>query len=115
MMRSSIPRVRQTVAALRAALLAPPADHSPERLASQVPALQDAALELERLRHDPAAPAVRAELEALARELHGVARLIAQGLELTRGMARLLAPAAGYGQDGEPAPLNPPGTVLVRG
>ncbi len=105
------------MAALRAALLAPPDEMAAERLAAHTPALQNAALDLERLRNDPVLRTglAREELEALARELRAAARLTAQGLELARGMARLLAPAAGYGQDGEPAPLKLRGTLLVRG
>lgn len=114
-MRSNIPRVRETVAAVRAALLAPPDQGAAERLASQGPELQEAALELERLRNHPPGAEARPELEALARELRTIERLIAQGLDLTRDMARLLAPSTGYREDGEPAPLHPSGSLLIRG
>jgi hypothetical protein len=81
-----------------------------------MPALHHAALTLERLRTETADGGTQPELQALAGELGASARLIAQGLAVAQGMARLLAPAAGgYRQDGEPAPLTPTGTLLVRG
>lgn len=118
-MRSNIHNVRQAVAALRVALLSP----SPEGIASQLPALQEAAVTLERLERerqarDAEAPhaGLRDELEALATELRAPAKLIAQGLAFVRGMSRLLAPpTADYQPDGEPVPLKPPSSLLVRG
>jgi hypothetical protein len=83
---------------------------------AQIPALQAAVLSLQRLRGESPEPGLRGELEALKRELRAPARLIAQGLKLTQGMARLLASStAGYQQDGQPAALKSGGTLLVRG
>jgi hypothetical protein len=121
-MRSKLHSVRETVAALRAALLAP----STEALYAQMPALQQAVATLGSLQAESSQTeslqvrspesAPRQELEAVARELSASGKLIAQGLALTQGMARLLAPVTGgYRQDGEPAPLQPAGTLLVRG
>lgn len=81
-----------------------------------MPALQTAVLNLERLRAASPEPELRGELEALQRDLRAPARLIAQGLALTQGMARLLgSTSAGYQQDGQPAALKAGGTLLVRG
>ena len=115
-MRSSLHNVRQTVAALRAALLV----SSIEAMDAQMPALQQAGATLQSLRpvllkEGPLESESRRELEALARELRASGALIAQGLAVTQGLARLLAPAAGYRQDGEPAPLKTGGTLEVRG
>jgi hypothetical protein len=121
-MRSRLLNVRQAVAALRAALLV----SSIEAMDAQMPALQQAAATLEALRSESPRPEslrnespefeLRREIEALARELRGSEKLIAQGLALTQGMAGLLAAAtAGYRHDGEPAALRPSGTLLVRG
>ena len=58
----------------------------------------------------------RADIESLAQELRVCERLILQGMEVARGMGRLLAPAtAAYDPDGEPAPLAAARTILVRG
>jgi hypothetical protein len=113
-MRSSIHNVRETVAALRVALLQP----SIEGIELQLPALQDAALTLERLKTDPlrSESEFRQQLEALARDLRGSRRLAARGLEMTQGIARLLTPVtAGYRPDGEPIPAKLAGTILIRG
>jgi hypothetical protein len=136
-MRSSLHNLRQTVAALRAALLV----SSIEAMDAQMPALQHAAATLESLQSealrrsegpqseaprpeelkpnlmnkDPLESESRRELEAVSKDLRASAALIAQGLAITQGMARLLAPAAGYRHDGEPAPLNTAGTLEIRG
>jgi hypothetical protein len=117
-MRSKLHSIRETVAALRATLLAP----SIEGIEAEMPALQRAAAMLESLRreapdkHPASSKRPNEELEALSRELRAVGKLIAQGVALTQGMARLLAPpTAGYCQDGEPATFRTPGTVLERG
>jgi hypothetical protein len=111
-MRNIIHNVREQTAALRAALLAP----SAEGLESQVPALQEAAVTLERLKTEAIEPESRRELEALARELRSAGRLIAQGLAFQRGWARLLASASSsYRPDGEPVSLQAAGSVSVRG
>lgn len=116
-MRSKLPSVRETVAALRTALLSP----SVEGITACVPALQEAALDLERLRAetlDKQSPdsGTRRELDALARELRGAGKLIAQGMAFTQGMARVLAPAtADYRPDGEPVVAKTASTLLIRG
>jgi hypothetical protein len=85
-----------------------------------MPALQRAAATLESLRpelpgNDQPKSESRRELQALARELRASGALIAHGLAVTQGTARLLAPAAGYRRDGEPAPLKTIGTLEVLG
>jgi hypothetical protein len=116
-MRSKLRNVRETVAGLRATLLAP----SGEAINAHMPALQQAAailesLQAESLQERSPESKSREELEAVARELRTTGKLIAQGLALTQGMARLLAPVTcGYRQDGEPAPFQTAGTLLVRG
>jgi hypothetical protein len=116
MMRSSLLRVRQTAAALRAALLNP----SAESLQAQMPALHLAVQTLEEL--SGGAPGTESkrelsgELAAMKRELCACTKLIAQGLMFTQGMVRLLSPASsGYQQDGEPVPPPAGATVVVRG
>lgn len=107
MMRSKVHSVRERVAALRAALLAP----TPEGLEAELPSLQ---LALEDL-----AAAERpdlAELRALARDLKNAQTLIDHGLGTQQGLARLLAASlGGYQPDGEPAPLTAAGTIAVEG
>jgi hypothetical protein len=114
-MRSNIHNVREAVAELRAALLAPPA----EGLESHVPALEGAIADLEELRAEPSfvlGLVPRREVESLARELAGVARLIQHGIIFNQGWARVLAAAASnYQPNGELAPLKPAGSVSVRG
>ncbi len=85
-----------------------------------MPALHLAAQTLELMRSetpDPASkPVLARELALVEGELRACTRLIAQGLALTQGVARLLAPASSsYRQDGEPVPLPADATVLVRG
>jgi hypothetical protein len=111
-MRSTVDSVGESVAALRAALRT----SSVEAIDAQIPVLQQAAVMLERL----AAPectesASRRELEAVEKELRAAKKMIVHGQALTQGMARLLVPAAEYQQDGEPAPVQPLRTLLVRG
>ena len=111
-MRSKLHKVRETVAQLRQALLA----HSPEAIDAQAPALEEAALALQELQQESPEPDARAEAEALAREIQGASKLIANGAAVARGMARLLASAAAcYGPDGEPAAVAPQSTIAVRG
>jgi hypothetical protein len=129
-MRSIIHNLREQTAALRAALLAPAGAQVGEGLESHLPALQDAALTLERLtstfggpeggrRGPPGAliePGTRRELKALAGELDTAGRLIAHGLAFQQGLTRLLASsAAGYRPDGEPVELSAAGSISVRG
>ncbi len=70
---------------------------------------------LERCKSGQPDGACRGELEALSSELRIAAKLLTQGLALTQGMARLLTPATGYRQDGEPAQFQAAGSVLIRG
>jgi hypothetical protein len=116
-MRSSIPnateRVRDSIRALRATLLAP----SPEALESHLPALEAALHELQcdpqGLQHDSRS---RRDLEALARELRVVGSLIEHGIAFQQGWAKLLAAATGgYRPDGEPRPLQTPGRISMQG
>lgn len=117
-MRSSIHKVREQTAALRATLLAP----SIEGLESHLAALQEAAITLRELQADQSAePAViegasRQELEALARDLSTAGRLIAHGLAFQQGLTRLMASAtSGYRPDGEPVTLHAAANIWVHG
>jgi hypothetical protein len=118
-MRSKLHNIRKQAMALRQALVTP----SIEGLDSQLPALQEAAQDLESLSstligttETAIEPGLRRELEALAQDLAGAGRLIAQGLAFQLGLARLLAAAtSGYRPDGEPAALNAAGSISVRG
>jgi hypothetical protein len=111
-MRIVLHNLREQAASLRAALLEP----SVEGLESHLPALQEAAVTLERLKTESIQPESRRELEALARDLRSAGRLIAQGLAFQRGWARLLASASsGYRPDGEPVSLQAAGSISVRG
>jgi hypothetical protein len=100
--------VRESVAALRVALLAP----TPELLESQIPALEQAIQLLRRC--EPQGP--NPELRALAAELRTVAALIEHGITSQHGWARLLAASlSGYQPDGEPSPLTAPGSISITG
>ncbi len=120
-MRSNLHSIRQAAAALRSTLLSPPGAKSTdanwaEAIAAHVPALQDGAVILDRLRDQELDAQERRELYALSAQLRGLGKLVARGLGLTHGMVRLLAPASGsYRPDGEPVPPNSPGTIWVRG
>lgn len=115
-MRSNVLKVRDTVAALRAALLLPPGEGAPETLDTQMPSLHLAALSLEQLPRDTPDPETRRELTNLSRDLRACLRLIAQGLDVSQGMLRLLTPpSASYQSDGEPVPPPSGGTLLIRG
>jgi hypothetical protein len=107
-MRSSLHSVRHSVAALRAALLAP----TPEALEAQVPELERAAQELSEVspENDPAG------LRALAAEVRAVQKLIGHGFEVQQTLVRLLAASlSGYRPDGEPSPLDAPGSISIAG
>ena len=115
-MRTIILKVREQTGALRGALLAA----SAEGLASHLPALQEAAAALTRLQTESPDALLeqgsRRELEALAGELRSAGRLIARGLAFQRGWARLLSSASSsYRSDGEPALLQAPGSIWMRG
>ena len=106
-MHSKVHSVRERVAALRAALLAP----TPEGLEAELPSLRLALKDLAAAEHpDPR------ELGALARDLHNAQVLIEHGLGTQQGLARLLAASlGGYQPDGEPVPLAAAGTIAVEG
>ena len=117
-MRTVLHNLREQAAALHAALLAP----SAEGFESHLPALQEAAVTLQRLFASGTTPdasiepGTRRELEGLARELRSAGRLIAHGLAFQRGLARLLASASStYRPDGEPVALPAAGSISVRG
>lgn len=120
-MRSSILSVRQAVAGLRAALLLPSLEARGREIDARIPDLQQATLTLQRLQAEErlqaeAAPLeTRGELNALIGELRIVTRLIGHGLAVTHGLARLLAPPATYGPNGEVAPLQSPAAVSLKG
>jgi hypothetical protein len=112
-MRSNSPsateRVRETIGALRVTLLAP----SPEALESHLPALEKALYYLQGVQPDED---IRQDLKALAAELRAAGRLIEHGIAFQQGWARVLAAATnGYRPDGEPRPLQPPGSISVQG
>jgi len=97
---------------LRLALLAP----SIEGLDAQLPALQDAVSTLQRFGAESPGAGFRPELEALARDLRAIDRLIERGLAFQQGLARLLASSAsGYQPDGEPVSLKTAGSLSVQG
>ena len=108
-MRSSLLEVRESVAALRAALLS----FSPESIDSHLPALQCAGVILENLRTGSFS---RTELVALSRELNGVAKLTSNGLVVCRGLLQTLRPGnASYHADGELSEAPAASTILMRG
>ena len=108
-MRSKVHSVREIVAELRAALLAP----TPENLESQLPALERAAAALRESGPEPASPG---EIRNLAFELLNTQRLTAHGLETQQALARLLAASlGGYRSDGEPSPVAATGGISVQG
>jgi hypothetical protein len=112
MMHGSIPDavdgVRESISALRATLLAP----SPEALESHLSALEAALHNLQGLQPDTY---TRRDMEALAAELRAVGSLIEHGMAIQEGWSRILAAATGgYQPDGEPRPLQPPGSISVQ-
>jgi hypothetical protein len=118
MMRLSIRAVRNHVAALRLALLAP----SSEELQRFLPVLADAAgclsvIQRELgLRPNQGDPELGRELKALKQDLRAVGKLIEHGAAFWQAWAkRFGAATGGYTPSGEPRPVAAAGTISVRG
>jgi hypothetical protein len=117
-MQSNIRDARRHIEALRAALLLP----SPDPIEQCLPALEEAVRNLisveQELRdaQSPGRPELRAELKSLETEMRIVKGLIANGAAFYQGWAKMLgAAAAGYTSAGQPAALQPPGSISLRG
>ena len=117
-MRSTTKAVRDRVAALRLALLAPSADE----LQHFVPVLAEAAGYLNSIQQGLSSskanpdPELNRELRALKRELRAVRKLIEHGAMFWNVWGKLFAAATGgYTSAGEPRPVAATATVSVEG
>ena len=115
-MLDHVQRVRKHVDALRVALQSP----SQEEILACLPKLEDAVACLQSLEKELAAPAAEPEvglqLLALSNELDIAQRLVIHGSAFCESWGRMLGVATGgYGATGEAAPLEPPGSVSVKG
>jgi len=116
-MRLSIRTVKNHVAELRLALLAP----SPEELQRFLPVLGDAAAYLGMVERElglrPNQDAeLRSELHGLKQDLRAVSKLIEHGAAFWEAWAkRFGAATGGYTPSGEPRPVAAAGTISVRG
>jgi hypothetical protein len=116
-MRWTIKTVRDQVAALRLALLAP----SAEGLQRFLPTLAEAAGCLNRIQEELLTrinqdPGFELELKALKRELRAVTKLIEHGAAFWDAWGKLFGAATGgYTPAGEPRPVAAAGTISVQG
>jgi hypothetical protein len=118
-MLSKLRNARAQVATLRMALIGP----FPEPIIQCLPGLAEAAQNLASVEQElramgtrPEDPRLRAEVEALKRDLYLVNGLIERGAAFFQGCASLLGAAtAGYRPSGEAAPLIASGCISIQG
>jgi hypothetical protein len=116
-----VQRVRRQVDALRLALQSP----SQEEILACLPKLADAVACLQSLENELAAagplprtrdPEIGLQLLSLSNELDIAQRLVIHGSAFCESWGRILGVATGgYGATGKAAPLEPPGSVSVKG